>query len=417
MDGVTEVPLVAPGADLSLITLFLHAAYRRQARHPRPARARRSGAGRSSSTRRSSIRACATPDGPFEKVFWSGQSLEELYRYLSGQTPTRHGRGVRRRDARMEAELRGRRAFGDSASRSRIDKVLDVTIAREVDRLERRLLFLATVGSSGPFVGLFGTVWGIMTAFQSIAAANEHVARGGRARHRRGAARHRARPSRRHPGGHRLQQVRPIRRARSASGSKASPTSSRRSCRARSTSGAAALSRWHVGRDRGQPEDAAGGAAAAPPPMSEINVTPFVDVMLVLLIVFMVSAPLLTVGRADRPAARPRPARSPSTSEPITVTVDADGQIYRRRGRGARSSASFARLVRSPANDLDERIFVRGDRSRELRRDHARDGRRSTPPASPGSASSPSGDGGLSRRCGPASPSPSSRTSPSSAGG
>ena len=48
---------------------------------------------------------------------------------------------------------------------------MDVTLAREVDRLERRLLVLATVGSSGPFIGLFGTVWGIMTSFQAIAAS------------------------------------------------------------------------------------------------------------------------------------------------------------------------------------------------------------------------------------------------------
>ena len=53
----------------------------------------------------------------------------------------------------------------------RIDKVMDVTIAREIERLERRLLVLATVGSAGPFIGLFGTVWGIMTSFQSIAAS------------------------------------------------------------------------------------------------------------------------------------------------------------------------------------------------------------------------------------------------------
>jgi biopolymer transport protein TolQ len=53
----------------------------------------------------------------------------------------------------------------------RIEKVMEVTIAREVERLEKRLLVLATVGSAGPFVGLFGTVWGIMTSFQSIAAS------------------------------------------------------------------------------------------------------------------------------------------------------------------------------------------------------------------------------------------------------
>src|SRR6266576_706275 len=53
----------------------------------------------------------------------------------------------------------------------RFEKVMEVTIAREVERLERRLLVLATVGSAGPFIGLFGTVWGIMTSFQSIAAS------------------------------------------------------------------------------------------------------------------------------------------------------------------------------------------------------------------------------------------------------
>ena len=53
----------------------------------------------------------------------------------------------------------------------RVQKVMDVTVAREVDRLENRLMFLATVGSTAPFVGLFGTVWGIMTSFQAIAVS------------------------------------------------------------------------------------------------------------------------------------------------------------------------------------------------------------------------------------------------------
>jgi biopolymer transport protein TolQ len=53
----------------------------------------------------------------------------------------------------------------------RVEKVMDVTISREVERLERRLTFLATVGSTAPFIGLFGTVWGIMTSFQAIAVS------------------------------------------------------------------------------------------------------------------------------------------------------------------------------------------------------------------------------------------------------
>jgi biopolymer transport protein TolQ len=106
----------------------------------------------------------------FEKVFWSGQSLEELYRSLSGRTPTSMA-------AVFVAAMREWKRSFEAGARSplglqtRIDKVLDVTIDRETERLERSLLFLATVGSSAPFIGLFGTVWGIMTSFQAIAAS------------------------------------------------------------------------------------------------------------------------------------------------------------------------------------------------------------------------------------------------------
>jgi len=106
----------------------------------------------------------------FEQSFWSGQSLEELYRSV-GTRPT-HSMA-----ALFVAAMREWKRSFESQVRSfaglqtRIEKVMDVTIAREVERLERRLLVLATVGSAGPFIGLFGTVWGIMTSFQSIAAS------------------------------------------------------------------------------------------------------------------------------------------------------------------------------------------------------------------------------------------------------
>ncbi len=106
----------------------------------------------------------------FEHSFWSGKSLEELYRTLSAR-PT-HSMA-----ALFVAAMREWKRSFEGQQRSfaglqmRIDKVMDVTIAREVERLERRLLVLATVGSAGPFIGLFGTVWGIMTSFQSIAAS------------------------------------------------------------------------------------------------------------------------------------------------------------------------------------------------------------------------------------------------------
>ncbi len=106
----------------------------------------------------------------FEKVFWSGQSLDELYQTLS----ERPARGLA---AVFVAAMKEWKRSHEQGAASyigvqvRIDKVLDVAIARETEGLEKRLGFLATVGSASPFVGLFGTVWGIMNSFQSIAVS------------------------------------------------------------------------------------------------------------------------------------------------------------------------------------------------------------------------------------------------------
>ncbi len=106
----------------------------------------------------------------FEQVFWSGQSLEDLYRSLSAGPTTAMA------SLFVAAMREWKRSFENASSsfmglQARIEKVLDVSIAREVERLESQLLVLASVASAGPFVGLFGTVWGIMTAFRSIAAS------------------------------------------------------------------------------------------------------------------------------------------------------------------------------------------------------------------------------------------------------
>lgn len=105
----------------------------------------------------------------FEEVFWSGQSLEQLYA------------SVRQREAQGMAAIflaamkewtrsfEGKRALASLPQR--IDKVMDVALTRQVERLDRGLLVLATVGSAAPFIGLFGTVWGIMTSFQAIGAS------------------------------------------------------------------------------------------------------------------------------------------------------------------------------------------------------------------------------------------------------
>ncbi|MEI9991140.1 MAG: protein TolQ [Rhizomicrobium sp.] len=108
----------------------------------------------------------------FEKNFWSGQSLDELYQQFAPKAD--HPLAVT-----FVAALREwRRAFEGGAPREalvpgikdRIDKAMSVTILRETDGLERQLGFLATVGSTAPFIGLFGTVWGIMNSFTAIAA-------------------------------------------------------------------------------------------------------------------------------------------------------------------------------------------------------------------------------------------------------
>jgi biopolymer transport protein TolQ len=106
----------------------------------------------------------------FEQVFWSGQSLEELFRSLADRPTTGMGAifVAAMREWKKSFEKGARSALG---LQTRIDKAMDLALAREMERIEGRLGFLATVGSAAPFVGLFGTVIGIMTSFQAIAGS------------------------------------------------------------------------------------------------------------------------------------------------------------------------------------------------------------------------------------------------------
>jgi len=106
----------------------------------------------------------------FEEAFWSGQSLDDLYKSLAHDPGHSTGAVFVAAMNEWKRSLEGHvRSF--AGLQTRIEKVMNVTISREIEHMERRLLVLATVGSAGPFVGLFGTVAGIMTSFQSIAAA------------------------------------------------------------------------------------------------------------------------------------------------------------------------------------------------------------------------------------------------------
>lgn len=106
----------------------------------------------------------------FEQAFWSGQSLEELYRTLNERRTTGMASIfiAAMREWKKSFEKGARSPIG---LQMRIDKAMDVALAREGEKLDSRLGFLATTGSAAPFVGLFGTVVGIMTSFQAIAAS------------------------------------------------------------------------------------------------------------------------------------------------------------------------------------------------------------------------------------------------------
>ena len=96
-------------------------------------------------------------------------------------------------------------------------------------------------------------------------------------------------------------------------------------------------------------------------PVAEINVTPMVDVLLVLLIIFMVAAPLLTVGvPIDLPETQARPLEG--QTEPITVSVGADGKVFLQENE-VTPEELVATLQAIASNGADERIYVRGDRT------------------------------------------------------
>ena len=110
----------------------------------------------------------------FEESFWSGGSLEDLFDRIGERPP----------DPMASVFVAAMREWRRSAAKGlltstefkaslkeRIERVMDITLGREMEQLERYMVYLASVGSSAPFVGLFGTVWGIMNSFAAIAAS------------------------------------------------------------------------------------------------------------------------------------------------------------------------------------------------------------------------------------------------------
>jgi len=113
----------------------------------------------------------------FDAFFWSGKTLDDIYQVIT-ERPSNNTSAVAVFMAAMKEWRKSTEHNpGERAAKPlpgvqlRVEKALDVAISRDVERLESRLTFLATVGSTAPFIGLFGTVWGIMTSFQAIAVS------------------------------------------------------------------------------------------------------------------------------------------------------------------------------------------------------------------------------------------------------
>ncbi|HHH36832.1 MAG TPA: protein TolQ [Gammaproteobacteria bacterium] len=105
----------------------------------------------------------------FENRFWSGGDLAELYQSVADQErPGRGGESIFRAGFRNYLKLRQQAGLSPGEVLDGTRRVMRVELNREADILENHLPFLATVGSISPFIGLFGTVWGIMNSFRAL---------------------------------------------------------------------------------------------------------------------------------------------------------------------------------------------------------------------------------------------------------
>lgn len=114
--------------------------------------------------------------GNFEDQFWSGKDLSKLYEGLSRRNETLQGmENIFHAGFKEYTRLTITKTPGMNVDTMMegVERAMRIANAREMDQLERHLSFLATVGSTSPYVGLFGTVWGIMTSFQSISSMQQ----------------------------------------------------------------------------------------------------------------------------------------------------------------------------------------------------------------------------------------------------
>jgi biopolymer transport protein TolQ len=111
----------------------------------------------------------------FEDAFWSGEPLDKLYERVKQSKPdpilTTFIAGMDEWNVAANDQKSGNTAL-QAGLQQRIERAMAVEITRSMDKLEKNMTFLANVGSSAPFIGLFGTVWGVMNSFTAIAGSN-----------------------------------------------------------------------------------------------------------------------------------------------------------------------------------------------------------------------------------------------------
>lgn len=125
-------------------------------------------------SKRSTLKKLNRKANIFEDSFWSGEPLDKIYQRVknSKQDPllSTFAAGMEEWQAGVAGGVPSKESM-QASLRQRVERAMSVTIGREMNNLERGMTFLASVGSTAPFIGLFGTVWGIMNSFSAIAAS------------------------------------------------------------------------------------------------------------------------------------------------------------------------------------------------------------------------------------------------------
>jgi biopolymer transport protein TolQ len=121
----------------------------------------------------SRLKSLKSQANKFEEAFWSGASLETLYEKASKRplTPLTAIFTSAMKEWHHQSIGGAPQIRNTLSMQERLQRIMSVTIQREMEDLEKYMIFLASVGSTAPFIGLFGTVWGIMDSFQSIAVS------------------------------------------------------------------------------------------------------------------------------------------------------------------------------------------------------------------------------------------------------